>query len=175
MYVNAKAAIEMLRRRLGDTQKALAERLGTTITTVSRYENGRIQPSEEALRKLASIAGSAGLNDLQDFFENQRRLGIVARVESLPSAGTQRRVSLEELKQWEALPHFIAERLVEAQAIYMDIIGKHPIARADQDRLGGINRVLLGLSHNMLPELSRQIELYISSPKRKEKRSGKTE
>jgi hypothetical protein len=48
---------------------------------------------------------------LRGFFESQRKAGIVARVESLPSAGTQRRVSLEDLKFSAAVSRYLDEEL----------------------------------------------------------------
>jgi transcriptional regulator with XRE-family HTH domain len=109
-------AIKALRGKLGLSQAAFAEELGTTITTVSRYENGRIEPSEEALRKLADLAASTGLVDLRDFFENQRKVGILARVEKLPSPGTQRRVSVDELSSWYAHIGFLHDDLLKLEA-----------------------------------------------------------
>ena len=166
-------AVEMLRRKLGDSQRAFAKRVETTVTTVSRYENGRIEPSEQALRKLATIAESAGLKDLQDFFENQRKLGIIARVESLPSAGTQRRVSLDDLKRWQAVPHFAAQELRGLQQGYWDML-KHPLDPAEEKRLGQINHLFSALINNVLLDLSRQIEPYINLPERSTKAEKRT-
>jgi transcriptional regulator with XRE-family HTH domain len=95
-------AIAMLRHKLGESQAAFAKRLETTVTTISRWENGRIGISEEFLWRLASTAEAAGLEDLQEFFTNQRKVAIVSRVESLPSRGSKRPVSLEDLKYWSA-------------------------------------------------------------------------
>ena len=36
--------IKDLRRRLGLTQRAFGEAIGATITTVSRWENGKMRP-----------------------------------------------------------------------------------------------------------------------------------
>lgn len=162
----------MLRRRLGDSQRAFAEKLNTTITTVSRYENSRIIPSELAFRKLAAVADSAGFTDLRDFFENQRKLGIVARVESLPSAGTQRRVSLDDLKHWQAMPHFVASQLREYQKGYWDLIRRCPLTDAEERRLGQINHLIWALIDNVLLDISRQIDVYINRPESGMKQGG---
>jgi len=46
--------IRKIRAALGLTQEAMAGRLGTTITTVSRWENGKAQPVGKLM--LAAIA-----------------------------------------------------------------------------------------------------------------------
>lgn len=107
--------VKALRGKLGLSQSAFAAKLETTITTVSRYENGRIEPSEEALRKLAEVAASSGLIDLREFFENQRKVGILARVEKLPSPGTQRRVSVDDLSSWFEKMGLLSEGLIKLQ------------------------------------------------------------
>jgi len=47
--------IRTLRKRLGLTQGQLAERLGVTFVTVSRWENGQARPNRLALRSLATL------------------------------------------------------------------------------------------------------------------------
>jgi transcriptional regulator with XRE-family HTH domain len=166
-------AIATLRKNLGLTQGEFANRLGLTITSISRYENGR-RPTAKVLRKLAEVANDANLKDLAEAFDSIWKNGIAARLSNLPSAGTQRRVSLEDLKRYQAALGIIREQLDIAQKIYMDLIRKHPIAPSDHDRLGAANRIVRGLMHNFLPEVNSSIEPYINVPTRKEKTSGKT-
>ena len=151
-------AIEALRSKLGDSQSAFARRLGTTVTTISRYENGHIQPSEEALLKLAAIAESTGETHLRDTFESQRRAGIVARVESLPSPGTQRRVSLDDLKYIAAVARRVHDDLEQTLfRVWKDI----PDA---EDRYPWL---IASLQSNALHYLGRQleeVELHIDEP-----------
>lgn len=47
--------IKALRKRLGLTQKVLADRLGVDAITVSRWERGEYKPSGLALRQLARL------------------------------------------------------------------------------------------------------------------------
>jgi transcriptional regulator with XRE-family HTH domain len=96
------AAVRMLRNSLSLSQAAFAEKLKTTVTTISRWENGRMPPSEETLQKLAAAAAESGSADLRDYFDSQRKVSVHGRVGGLPSSGTKRRVSLDDLKYWSA-------------------------------------------------------------------------
>lgn len=109
--VTTAKAIEALRKKLGDSQKIFAKRLGTTITTISRYENGRIEPSEGVLDNLATLAREASQDHLAVFFQGQRRASIVTRVGKLPSPGTQRRVSQDDLKYTAAVARYVAKEI----------------------------------------------------------------
>jgi transcriptional regulator with XRE-family HTH domain len=94
-------AIATLRAEAKFSQDQLAERLGVTVTSISRYENGR-EPNRQALKKLAVLSESAGLRELQELFTKRWGDAVARRVESLPSARTQRRLSLDDLKYWSA-------------------------------------------------------------------------
>lgn len=61
-------AIVKLRNVLGLTQDQFALKLGVTVTSISRYENGR-SPNRQMLKKLADCAGWAHQPDLCHFFE----------------------------------------------------------------------------------------------------------
>jgi superfamily II DNA or RNA helicase/DNA-binding XRE family transcriptional regulator len=50
--------VRSLRSRLGLNQRQLAERLGVTIVTVSRWENGLSRPNRLAIRALAELAAT---------------------------------------------------------------------------------------------------------------------
>jgi len=53
-----------LRGRLGDvTQEQLAHRIGVSWSTVSRWENGRGEPSPLAREKLAKVLRATGRAD----------------------------------------------------------------------------------------------------------------
>lgn len=54
---NAPRQIKQLRRRLGLTQVALAERLGVSFPTVNRWENSKSVPSQLAWNRLLELAG----------------------------------------------------------------------------------------------------------------------
>ena len=93
-------AITTLREKIG-SQRSLAQKLGVTITSVSRYENGR-QPTRKVLRTLAEIADTAGLGHLGEIFQAEYRASVVGRIESLRSTGTERPVPLDDLKRWSS-------------------------------------------------------------------------
>lgn len=162
-------AIKALRLKLEDSQNAFAKRLQTTITTISRYENGHIEPSEEVLKKLADLAGLSGHAHLRDAFESQRDAAIIARVENLPSSGTQRRIPLGDLKRWEAMPRFAAEQLDECRQTFVDMAARYPLSGPDRQLFENSCRVLGAIRRNVLLDLSRQIEPYINEPKKEVK------
>jgi transcriptional regulator with XRE-family HTH domain len=152
-------AIATLRQKLKDKQTTFAERLGVTLTSVSRYENGR-EPSRQVLKKLADVAAAEKLNDLRDIFTAKWKASITARLKSLRSAGTERSVPLDDLKRWHAAPQFIREKLLEAMEIYRSITVKP----SDQQRLVNANRLVSAIIHNFLPQVSNSLELYINIP-----------
>lgn len=98
-------AVSELRESMGVTQRDFAEKLGTTIETVSRWENGRREPTREAIEKLATLAHSAGIRHLRNFFLSQEVAGIVSRVKGLKTPGSERHIALKELKYWSAYLH----------------------------------------------------------------------
>jgi transcriptional regulator with XRE-family HTH domain len=102
LSVTTAKAIATLREKMNVSQQAFAGVLEVTVTSVSRYENGR-EPSDRVLKKLAALAESKELGHLRDIFNAKRRAGIVTRNENLPSAGTQRRVPVQELAVWYGL------------------------------------------------------------------------
>src|SRR5690606_41270322 len=53
-----KEKVRSLRRELGLTQAALAEKLGVTRASIGAYEEGRAMPSYQFLLGLADLAGT---------------------------------------------------------------------------------------------------------------------
>src|SRR2546428_7866445 len=53
---DAGRIIRLWRRRIGLTQEGLAGVLSVTFSTVSRWENGHVQPSRLAWRAMAQLA-----------------------------------------------------------------------------------------------------------------------
>jgi superfamily II DNA or RNA helicase/transcriptional regulator with XRE-family HTH domain len=51
--------VKSLRNHLGLTQTELADRLGVTYVTISRWENGRARPNRLAIRAMTSLAESS--------------------------------------------------------------------------------------------------------------------
>ena len=52
--------IRSWRCRLGVTQEELARALGVTLSTLNRWENGRVLPSQLAWRELKGLAAKRG-------------------------------------------------------------------------------------------------------------------
>jgi len=56
------ALIREVRARLGLTQEKFAARLGVTLPTINRWENGRTKPSPLAIRNLRELVTGMGDN-----------------------------------------------------------------------------------------------------------------
>lgn len=54
------ALIREVRARLGLTQEKFAARLGVTLPTINRWENGRTKPSPLAMQNLRELIVSMG-------------------------------------------------------------------------------------------------------------------
>ena len=52
--------IRELRKRTGLTQEKFAAKLGVTIPTINRWENGRARPSPLAMQKIEELLRSMG-------------------------------------------------------------------------------------------------------------------
>jgi len=59
------ALIREVRARLGLTQEKFAFKLGVTLPTINRWENGRAKPSPLAIQNLRELISSMG-NDGKD-------------------------------------------------------------------------------------------------------------
>ena len=65
------ALILEVRGRLGLTQEKFAARLGVTLPTINRWENGRTKPSPlavQTLRELISGMGEEGKDLMEKYF-----------------------------------------------------------------------------------------------------------
>ncbi len=65
--MNLIQAVQELRRKLGDSQQAFANRLGISIRAVANYEKDR-QPHGKSLASLARVAAAAGETALANQF-----------------------------------------------------------------------------------------------------------
>jgi transcriptional regulator with XRE-family HTH domain len=102
-------AILSLRDKLGMSQKELAHAIAAGARSVSRYEGG-YEPGPKILKRLADLAEARGLDYLREIFAAKMRGDIISRVEKLPSAGSARRVPVQELRRWaDAQKRIIAE------------------------------------------------------------------
>ena len=54
------ALIREVRARLGLTQEKFAAKLGVTLPTINRWENGRTKPSPLAIRTLRELVAGMG-------------------------------------------------------------------------------------------------------------------
>ena len=64
--------VREIRNRLGLTQERFAARLGVTLPTISRWENGRTKPSRLALLQVETLLremGAEGADLLRDYFQ----------------------------------------------------------------------------------------------------------
>lgn len=52
--------IQSIRKKIGVTQERFAYLLGTTITTVNRWENGKAKPSRLYIRELKDLRSNYG-------------------------------------------------------------------------------------------------------------------
>jgi SNF2 family DNA or RNA helicase/DNA-binding XRE family transcriptional regulator len=66
--------IKALRAELGLTQSQLADRLGVTVVTVSRWENGQSRPNRLAIKALSTLAAAAATSSRAMFTRSQRAM-----------------------------------------------------------------------------------------------------
>jgi transcriptional regulator with XRE-family HTH domain len=79
-YVLVSEAVKELRRALGESQQAFAERLGLYISSIAHYEGGDRSPDYVVTLKLYRAACEAGRKDLAAFFLQLINAGIVPQV-----------------------------------------------------------------------------------------------
>lgn len=59
--VSARETLKRLRSKLGLTQEEFAARIGVTVSTVNRWENGRSAPQRLSMRRIRELMVEAGL------------------------------------------------------------------------------------------------------------------
>jgi len=86
---NLPESVRALRKSLNLTQHQLAERLGVTYVTVSRWETGQVRPNRLALRSLSRVAETALGHEVDACLQAQRSDGVWPRgaVAELPLLG----------------------------------------------------------------------------------------
>jgi len=98
-------AVSAVREGMKLNQREFAEHIGTTVETISRWERGHREPTRQALERLSVVAQEAGLKHLADFFFRSAQATIINRVKGLKSSGSERHISIKELKYWSAYLH----------------------------------------------------------------------
>lgn len=142
-------AIRELREKMGIGQQELADRLGVTVTSISRYENGR-KPARQTLKKLGEVAHEARLSQLQKLFKACWQAEIAQRVQNLRSTGTERPVSIEDLKYWQ----WVAQETVRSIQIALTAMAASP------------GKDLLEIMQHDQKRAKEQIEVYIHGRKK---------
>lgn len=97
---NVSVSVRALRKRLHLTQHQLAERLGVTYVTVSRWETGQVRPNRLALRSLSLLTEPAS-GDEVNVSLRARRIGDTCppgTVAELPVLGRALPSGTEEFK-----------------------------------------------------------------------------
>ena len=65
MPESTRSLIRTLRQQLGMTQEEFAHRLGITVATVNRWENGHNSPTRLARKALYDLASEGGIRGPQ--------------------------------------------------------------------------------------------------------------
>ena len=79
-------AIGELRRKLGLTQAALAEKVGVGPNTISRYERGEMEPSLKIAHAIAEILGCTEAELLNGTANQELEVKIVMGVKNLANS-----------------------------------------------------------------------------------------
>jgi transcriptional regulator with XRE-family HTH domain len=158
--VTTATAIASLRERLGLSQHDLATKLGITITSVSRYENGR-KPSRSALQQFADLAQDHGLEEFHQFFRAKWTAGVARRLQKLRSHGSERPVPVEDLRRWLGMAALITETLAELHKTYATV----RCVPEDTGKLANSNYALFAIHGNVASKLAKSIEFYINPKK----------
>ena len=75
--MNGGTVISRARRRAGLTQSALAERLGTTTSAVSRWEHGKVDPAFATVDRVARACGIELYEVLAEPDVDEHELGLL--------------------------------------------------------------------------------------------------
>jgi len=132
MKLNIGENIRKNRTRLGWTQTQLAERLGTSVQSVSRWESGGGYPDMELLPELARAFG-VSVDELMGYGEPEKKL-TQAELNNL---------MYETFREEEFSPERAAEILRKIRLDYLDdAIHVLNLKGVSPDRLGGSREVM---------------------------------
>lgn len=149
-------AIVKFRNKLTLSQAELAVALGIGARSVSRYENGR-EPNAEVLDRLSGLARKAELKRFDDLFQAKRRSDIANQIETLPSSGTARRVSFQDLGSWAAK----AKEIKAFNQSGLDLVEHLKILDLSNSLEAIVESFRMGVT--AAKELSEDIGIYLAS------------
>ncbi len=117
------------RKAAGLTQRQLAERLKTSPSVISQYENGRVEPTVWALARIVEACGSKLRIYLDQSDPNQGDPGLAERrARAKEIMGLRARAHLEADVMWgepTIMPGF-QKAALEAHHKYVSSRNKHP-------------------------------------------------
>ena len=99
-------AVKRIREKLGDTQEAFAQRLGTTLRSITRYESNRT-PTPEIMSRLISVAAD---NDLLEEAEVLQRVFCDKTGANFPQQARRRPLTAGENYLDQAFRRAVFER-----------------------------------------------------------------
>lgn len=116
---DAATLIHEAREEAGLSLRALAARSDVSYTTISRIENGRIDPSTGTLRKLLGALG-------EDLELGRRRIGEVPQLAALSDAWSKDRTGRDQ-PDWTRLRAFL-DYLARRPGVALSAIRSRPAA-----------------------------------------------
>ncbi|MBQ8368994.1 MAG: helix-turn-helix domain-containing protein [Clostridia bacterium] len=161
MKLNLNENIRMHRRNLDWTQEQLAERLGVSFQSVSRWENGTSMPDIELIVTMAGIFGCT-VDELLGVAEPAKKLtkkelrekmmDLVGREDIPELTGFLRMLRYEYLSEYRFLYHLLTPARMEVfgqSQMFMEelrALTKDGMARAEHDyEKTGMLRILIAL------------------------------
>ena len=78
--------VRAFRQEIGLTEEGLAQALGISLSTISRWENGHMKPSRLAWQALAQLAAENGTPLLVESSEDARERRIVSERPTTPGS-----------------------------------------------------------------------------------------
>jgi superfamily II DNA or RNA helicase len=137
--------VKGIRERLGLTQVGLAERLGVSFVTVSRWENGKVEPSGLALQRLRALAAppkppAEATNPVQrpDFLGDPNGVRLVVESERLSYGYLANPAFAIETSRIDPLPH---QRI----AVYEHMLPQEKLRFLLADDAGAGKTIMAGL------------------------------
>lgn len=147
------ASLKARRNQAGRSLEAMAQRVGLSTSTLSRYERGQCLPSEKHLNTICDVLGIAGAERLELLrtLTQAKADASLARQAQSPMRRRRSRVIVEALRHWRPTVGLIIATLalsVAAGTGYL-IISERTDPRADQPshNTTNCNRYTVGSTH----------------------------